>query len=266
MLGCVLCLLVPIAASASDAREQTDAVDFRSFVNADYKHLPKLFAWLSTREIIAKSLGQHIPGEAGQHITDGTPAQLEAFLSGLPEPPERGVQVIYLASQQTPDGAWVFPDRSRVAWADLLNQPASVSSGLARRVVILDSCYSQKTAELAEWRRWAPLTLCGSASHEVVWEIDFDKRQPRDFRKRLPQAWAALCKHPPTTPAPRRLSYTGAMWLTASLENTADLSGPSAWPTFLASVADTSSRFRAEHGLPLTSTLLVVSMGSTLDN
>ena len=245
IVGLMLVCLWPAAGYSQAPQEITSIIDYHSFVNAGYTHLPKLRGWQTTRDLIGTTLGCGEAGRfTGEHREDGTPAQLAQFLAQLPSPGKGHTQVIYLASQQASDGAWVFTDRSRAFWSDLIARVPKRSGEDGLRVVLLDSCYARKATMVPGWQEWASMTLCAASEREVTWEIDFSKRQPKDFRTRLPAVWDWLA-HRARTP---RASFLGVLWLDAWLTDPPLLSTPEAWRSFLEKLPASALRFKEKHG------------------
>jgi hypothetical protein len=247
-----------LVAEPDGAVPKSPPVEFYSFINVNYRHLPKLRGWQTTRDLVADSL--NASGLVGQrHRVDGTSQDLRTFLERLPVPARGTVQVIYLASQQSADGAWEFTNKERVSWKELLSSSRKLAPEQGMRIVLLDSCYARVAADLPAWKEWASLTLCAAEVGEVTWEIDFDKRQPRDFRVRLRDVWNGLQRYYGDKKWSHRVSFMGAIWLETQFRGGNVPSGIEGWNEFFLQCVQNAEEFQRMHGRGFASTLSVVT-------
>ena len=246
-------LLAGVAWSQTLPTDFGSVVEFHSFINTGYQHLPKLRGWETTRDLIGATLAI----STGEHLADGTPEELGQFLSRLRPPAPDRVQVIYLASQQNADGSWVFTNREEASWDELLKRAHSCGKEDGLRIVLMVSCYARKTSTTTRWEPWAPLTLFACAEREVTWEIDFDKRQPRDFRLRLASGWAWLEGRYRGRSWNHRVSFMGAIWIESWLAKPVRSSERGEWLCFLQRAIVQAEAFRKKHGDEFASTLSI---------
>lgn len=207
----------PLTPAASAISNRVARVSFDSFANIHYSDLEPLDGWLTTRTVVEEGLRGWFPGlEVRQSVMDGTPPDLEKFLSGLPGGNESEVAVVYLASYQSAAGAWRFVNREQCLWSEALRRATIKPHPF--RVVILDSCYAAVAERTPEWSgRLATVTLWAGSERELTYELDLSTRVPVDFRRRYPLAWEWTRKHL-AADWNRKISFLGLMWLEAWVE------------------------------------------------
>lgn len=237
-----IALLLAIAPRAGGAEPSPTRVCLDSFVEV---HAPPGFpleGWKTTREIVRRTLERWFPGLGLRGaVEDGTPRQLAGFLAALPGPKVAGTSVVYVATRQSPDGAFVFAGGERRAWGEVLGG-AGVTEHPSR-IVILDACYATRARVAPGWRRLAPLALFASGPNEVTCELDLSAKRPVDFRRHHPEAWRWTQENLPAD-WDGKVSFLGLAWLEAFLKTPSPPASPSDWRGFFAECERWAGAFR----------------------
>jgi hypothetical protein len=222
-------------ADHADAKNSYGRVTLDACVNWDYRHHKKLHAWKSTANILESTLRAWYPQmQVRARLENVSPARLKDFLGKLPGPKESDLSLVYLASRQSPAGAWEFPGGEIRSWAEIL-QNTTVSEH-ARRITILDSCFA---ASVRQHKRWeeslGSRCLYAAAGNELTWELNFRKRLPIDIKKRFP-ATSSFCENSLSRAWDGRLSSFGLVWVEAFLQTDAPPTSEENGAHFLAGV------------------------------
>jgi hypothetical protein len=224
------------------ARAEPAPVAFDSFVEVHAPPGEPLRGWGATREVLRATLRAWFPGlAAGTGVEDGSPRQLARFLGDLPRPGKAAVSVVYLASRQAPEGAFVFPSGERRPWGELLDGANFPTHG--GRIVILDACYATRARHAEGWARFAPTALFASGDREVTSELDLSTKRPVDLRGGHPEAWRWTREHLPSD-WDGKLSFLGWIWLEAFLATPSAPSSPRDWGAFFADCQRRADEFR----------------------
>ncbi len=235
-----------------------EGVVFASAVSSNYGSGKSLRGWESTSLAVQATLAEwHQTPRMKPTLTarDPSPEGLKQFLRELPGADSGKIEIIYLAAQHTPAGAWQFTGRGvgAHAWNDLLqNAPPPHPC----RLVILDVCHAAAVTQLPAWteKMDASATLLASARDEVTWELDFTKRQPVDLPARFPATTAWLKQHLPTT-WDGRLSYLGVIWVQAYLQTPQPPRTRREWQSFFGRCETESRKFQQQVGRKRASTM-----------
>lgn len=251
----------PVAAVRTTTADQC-RVQFDSFVGIHYTKLPALRGWASTAEVIRKTLSEWFPRcVQGQVIVDGSPDDLIAFLRRLPGPDAADFSVVYLASQQAADGSWAFVNGQSVSWVDMVERSRPVSPH-PHRIAIVDACYAATLERVPGWRTLFPGPVLFAASpRERTFEFRLDTRQPLDFKKRAPEAWAWSRRALPGWDG--RMSFLGLAWMQASRSWQSGPQDIGRWENFLGDCCVQGAGFQEKVGRKWGSTL---SRLGALDN
>ena len=229
-------------------------VQLDSFVGIHYTKLPVLRGWAATAEVIRKTLSEWFPEFVqGQSVVDGSPEDLVNFLKRLPGLDTADFSVVCLASQGAADGSWAFVNGQSVMWTDIIGRSQPLPSH-PRRIVVVDSCYAAALERVPGWRTLFPGPVLFAASpREQTFELRLDGRQPLDFKRRAPEAWAWSRRALPKWDG--RMSFLGLAWMQASRSwqrGPQDLDG---WAHFLADCCIQGAGFQERIGQKWASTL-----------
>ncbi len=243
----------PPPASAAPPQAQC-RVRLDSFVGVHYRGLPKLLGWASTARVVRQTLAQWFPQFVqGQAVADGSPEELDAFLRQLPGPVAADVSIVYLASQQAADGSWAFVNGQGAPWSRIITRARPIPVH-PRRIVIVDACYAAILEDVPGWRSSFPGPVLFAASRrEQTFELRLDTRQPLDFKRRAPEAWAWSHRSLPDWDG--RLSFLGLAWMQASRSWQSGPRDLGDWEAFLGDCCAQGAAFKDTVGRRWGSTL-----------
>jgi hypothetical protein len=229
------------------ASNRTMRVSFDRFMNIHYSHHEPLEGWLTTGEVIQEGLRQWYPQmKIRQTVMDGTPQDLGKFLSALPGGDESDLEIVYLASYQSPAGAWEFPNREQQLWSQALRDASVKPHPL--RIVVLDSCYAAAVQRVPEWPgKLASLTLLAGSARELTYELALSTKIPIDFRRRYPSAWEWTRQHL-ASDWNQKMSFLGLMWLVARVETPEPPSTLDGWRNFFTRCQHLAEAYKEKHG------------------
>lgn len=209
-MGLLLALLLCLAGAPALA-EGNVAVDV--FVNWDFKHRRKLPGWHASSRAIQRTIDLWYPGKTRRRaVENGTPSQMTQFIATLPTSGAYETSIVYFGSHQSAAGEWHFTQREIECWDSILKK----SDRHPHRIVIVDACSAAAAAQFIEWKAFAPFSLFASAIGEETAELNFDSRQPIDFRRRFPEVAHWLRENLGST-WDGKLSFLGFVWVKAFL-------------------------------------------------
>jgi hypothetical protein len=219
-------------------------IEFDSCVNWRYTYRKDLSGWRNTSLFVEQSLRQWFPGmRVGQVFENTSPKLLTNFLEKLPVSSRARVNIVYLASHQSPAGEWHFPNGSMVDWGTLIDRSHAAAHPM--RVVIMDSCYASSVLRFDQWRRFATLSVFSAAAAEDTAELDFKSRQPIDMEHRYPEVATWLKNNAPKH-WDGRISLLGFVWVKAFLETPKPPLSRGDWVDFFKRCEHAADDFRSK--------------------
>lgn len=246
--------------SINDQAQSGIRVSFDSFTNVHYSGRQSLPGWLSTRNAIETSLKHWYSDlQVHQTVTDGSPTDLETFLSALPGSETSDISVVYLGSIQDATGRWKFVEGEERSWVEILDALAIPVHPC--RIVILDACYASSVCALPAWKRkLAALTLLASAEEERAYQFSPTALFPIDVSKHCPRAWSWAQTHLPDTWR-QAISFLGLMWLETVAQTSSPPMDRNTWRDFCQACTFRAKLFREEISDRWGSTLQICSSG-----
>jgi len=242
---CVILLLttVNVPAAAAEKPPAARTVCFDAFVNWDFHHRPKLRGCKATAQVIQRTLDAWRLQDRGHLVVEnGTPDALRLFFSALPGDENCDINLVYLASHQSPRGQWDFTQKKLLPLNVLLAE-AKIPVH-SQRIVLLDTCFAAAMQGQQPWREnLTPTSLFASTASEETPEVNFHTPQPVDFAHRYPSAFAWL-KECLGKKWDGKISFLGFVWVQTFLSVKDPPSEMRDWIDFLQKCQSTAREFR----------------------
>jgi len=168
-------------------------VEFRAFVQAEYRFKDDLTAWTHTAKLISSILGKKFSHAVEpQVLVDQPPGALVKLLQA-PEKSSSAFQIFYIGSHVRSDGKILFCDGAKEIPSMATREVSIDGSRWNPDLVIVDTCHAVTFAYDSEWIRKFPAHyLFASDTNELALEIDFRHRQPVLFMERYPDSYQLL--------------------------------------------------------------------------
>lgn len=187
-------------------------ITFDSFTNVSYGKSRSLPGWLTTRTVIENTLKSWFSNfQLGQIVTDGTPTDLEVFLTNLPGTEDSNLSIVYLGSIQDAKANWEFVGGNFQNFHALLSR--TKISANPNRIIIFDTCHAQAICSTNDQNNFlGNLTLLASSLNEKTYQFNPSALKPIDIKKHYQWAWQWGETYLPQGWS-EHISFLGLVWL-----------------------------------------------------
>jgi|GEM_PF-5933817 len=170
-----------------------EEIEFRAFVQADYRLRDDLHAWRNTAAVLGTIVRERFGSSIAPVIRVNHPPEGFVALLQMPAKKSGALRVLYLASHVEADGTILFSNRTKMLPGDLAARLDGRSGFWSPDVVIADTCHA---ASFAYDRRWLGTVeadhLFSSDTNQLSWELDMTKKKVIHLAKAYPRVFAYL--------------------------------------------------------------------------
>ncbi len=235
------------AAFADRARLET-----AYFVNWQYPRQDDLKGWFWTAHAIQRTLV--LWGLANDDPPQIVQGSATAFSEFVQKQESRKPGLIYLASHQTKNGSWDFPDKTSQPLAPDFERLMQNGSP----IIVLDACHAGAVMEAIQKGKSPSKILLAARSDQKTYELNFKRHRPYDAPRRLPQLRDWLKRElPPNWDG--RISFLGMAWVTAFLNTPSAPKNEAEWTRFLTKVCEAGHDFRENESKRFSSDLILLN-------
>ncbi len=165
-------------------------VEFRAFVQSEYRFRANLGAWANTANLVSQVLTSEFEMATEPLVLLNKPASSLSTLLAKPETSKGAIKVFYLGCHVRADGKILFADGTK-------EPPSWVAGALARNdspwkpdLIIIDTCHAVSFAYDRPWIDTFPADyLFASDTNQIAWQINFRNRQPVLFKEKYPDVY-----------------------------------------------------------------------------
>ncbi len=233
--------------------EEANSAHYYSYVNWDYGHRNDLIGWKNTSVLVRESLRDWHYHLNENSLENSTPDELTQFQEQFRSSASVGVNIIYVASHQTPSGRLDFPGKEKVFWAEGFGGAAKL--GGQPSILLLDVCHADVIPQ-SQMNGPFPFNfiLSAAAPDEETYELRMFSRRPVDFKRRFPAEveWMQSKLGPDWK---GQVSFTGFIWVRQFLQTPQAPRNQAEWQQFLAGMEVEARVFARERSRYISSTI-----------